>query len=427
MKEAVFPEVGERYYEQTVRGLRVRVIPKPGFSKTYAFLAVDYGSIDTHFSLDGKAYTTPNGIAHYLEHKMFDMPYGDAMNRFAEFGGSPNAFTSFSMTAYYMECTDHFADNLKTLTEFVFTPYFTQKSVDKEREIISQEIKMYEDSPGSRVYENLFRAMYRSHPVRVPIAGTVESIREITPKMLEDCHRAFYTPENAMLCIAGDLLPEEVFAIVDASMPDVSGAVPVRNYGGIERQTDIRSYSENQMEIARPMFLAGFKGNAPMPGVDAMRREFIGDLAADLMLGASSPLYQSLYSEGLIDSGFSAGYEGLKGVSLFSAGGDSNDPQAVLERIIHEAERVVREGFDQKLFECLKKATYGRKVRMLDSFELCCIYSCEYGFDGVEFFEFPSVLQAVTMEDVQAFVRDYVRPETASLSVIRPKEGGDSK
>ena len=181
MRTIEVPRLGERCLEHRLpNGLTIRVVPKPGFARKYAFFAVNYGSIDTKFTLEGREIRTPDGVAHYLEHKMFDLPDGDAMERFAAAGASPNAFTSYDMTAYYFSCTDRFQENFRTLLDMVAEPYFTEASVNKERGIIGQEIRMYEDSADSRLYENLFSAMFRHHPIRVPIAGTVESIADIT-------------------------------------------------------------------------------------------------------------------------------------------------------------------------------------------------------------------------------------------------------
>ena len=188
-----FPALGEHYFEEKLpNGLTVRVIPRPGFAKKFAFLATDFGSIDMRFSFAGKDCAVPAGVAHYLEHKMFDLPEGNAMEQYAEYGGGNNAFTNYTMTAYYFDCTEEFEENLKILLRLVTEPYFTPESVEKERGIIAQEIRMYEDSAESRVVEDLFDGMFRSHPVRVPIAGTVESIAEITAQSLYDCHAAFY-------------------------------------------------------------------------------------------------------------------------------------------------------------------------------------------------------------------------------------------
>jgi len=416
-------DLGERYYEEILPGgLRIRVIPRPGFARKYAFLALDYGSMDMAFTLDGRHHMTPGGVAHYLEHKMFDMPYGDAMNRFAELGGSPNAFTSHTMTAYYVECTARLEENLKTLLEFVFTPYFTQKSVDKERGIIGQEIRMYRDSPDSRVYENLFSAMYRYHPVRIPIAGTEESIQSITPEVLTLCHRAFYAPSNAMLCVMGDVDPAQVCRWAEEMTPNVSAARGRGDYGEPEPALPQQSRTEERMEVAMPSFLVGFKSCPAAPGREAMKQEFAGDLTADLLLGASAPLYTDLYDRGLIESSFSAGYEGMKGMSLFSAGGDSRSPETVAEEILREAERVLREGFEPGLFDRVKKAALGRKLRELDSFESTCCRMCSYFFEGGEYLDFYPVLQAMTQEDVLGYIRENLRREAMCLSVIRPKK-----
>lgn len=421
MKEVTFAALGERFFEKILpSGLRVRVVPRPGFARIYAFLALDYGSIDTAFTLEGENFCTPDGVAHYLEHKMFDMPYGDAMNRFAELGGSPNAFTSHTMTAYYVECTEHAEENLQTLLEFVFTPYFTQKSVDKEQGIIAQEIRMYRDSAESRVYENLFAALYAHHPARVPIAGTEESIRAITPAVLEACHRAFYAPSNAMLCVMGDLPPETVMDWAERYTPSQHRPRAVANHGEPEEMTPVRARAEERMEVAMPTFLVGFKDDPPAPGVDAVKREFVGDLAADLLLGASAPLYTRLYDEGLIESTFSAGCEGMKGLSMFSAGGDSRDPDAVVAAILQEAERVRAEGVDRELFLRLKKATLGRKLRDLDSFESTCFRQCACFFEGAEYFDCLDVMQSVTPEDVEDYIRRTLRPERMAVSVIYP-------
>jgi len=412
-----YPELKDGYFDAVLScGTRLRVICRKGFSKTYAFYALDYGSIDTAFTLDGKAYRTPDGVAHYLEHKMFDMPYGDAMNRFAQLGGNPNAFTSHTMTAYYVECTENLEQNLQTLLEFVNTPYFTEASVDKERGIIGQEIRMYRDSADSRVYDNLFAAMYHAHPVSVPIAGTEQSIEEITPEILQLCHRGFYAPSNAMLCVMGDVDAERIRELAEKFLPSVTVSRACADYGQ-EPSFCREKRVEDVMEVAMPTFVAGFKDVPAAPGIQSLRQEFTGDLAADLLLSASAPLYTELYESGLIESAFSAGYEGLKGVSLFAAGGDSREPDAVIERILREAESA---SIGEELFRRVKKAALGRKLRDLDSFESTCFRSCAYFFEGAEFFDAVKALQSVTLEDVQAYVRKVIRPENMCVSVIRP-------
>ena len=416
-----YPRIGEKLYRgQLDNGLRICVIPKPGFARKYAFFAVNYGSIDTAFTLDGRRMQTPDGVAHYLEHKTFDTERGNALQMFAERGASPNAFTSYSMTAYYFDCTEGFEDNLRLLLDFVSTPCYTEESVEKERGIIEQEIRIYEDSAESRVYENLFACLYSGHPVRVPIAGTVESIRAITADTLNECHSAFYTLPNMMLCVVGDVDPESVKTIA-ASLPAGAPSACERDYGPAEKPEPDRIRSETSMEIAMPTFAVGFKGVPAEPGKQTMRREFIGELAAEVLMGEASELYQRLYEQGLIDSGFSCGYEGLPGASMLTAGGDSRDPDVVCAAIVEEAQRIVRDGMDEALFSRLKKSGLGRRLRDLDSFESICYRQCAYAFEGCDYYSFPEVFEGIGSDDVLGFLRDTVRENQMAVSVIYPK------
>ena len=417
-----YPRLGETCYEQRLpNGLMIRVIPKSGFSRKYAFFATNYGSINTAFTLDGQSCTSPDGVAHYLEHKTFDMPWGNAMQVFAQRGASPNAFTSYSMTAYYFDCTEAFDDNLRLLLEFVSTPYYTQESVEKERSIIEQEIRMYEDSAESRVFENLFACLFRHHPIRVPIAGTVESIQAITAQTLNDCHRAFYDPSNMMLCVVGDVEPESVIRAAMELLPAQPGGVSDRTYGEAETMRPAQPRMEVSMEISMPTFAVGFKCESAGEGESAMRQEFVGDLAAEVLMGESSALYQKLYETGLIDSDFSCGFESVPKAAMLTAAGDTRDPDAVCAAILAQAEIILSEGVDEALFQRLKKSALGRRLRDLDSFESICYRQCAYYFENCDYFTFPEVYQDISVEDVYAFLRETVREERMAISIIHPK------
>ena len=423
MKLREYPRLGERVYEQRLEnGLLVRVVVKPGFAKTYGFLAVDYGSIDTAFSVNGVAYTSPMGVAHYLEHKMFDMPGGgSAMQEFSRYGGNPNAFTSYDITAYHVECTDHVLENLAILLDFVHTPYFTTESVEKERGIIAQEIRMYEDSADSQVYETLFAATFAHHPIRSSIAGTVASIGAITEKTLYDCYHAFYTPCNEMFCVVGDVDPAEIVRLAEAHTPVTGGGGILRDYGPPEAMTPLTSRVCRTMELSMPTFALSFKAEPAAYGPDSMRQELVGELAAECLVGESSPLYARLYTENIIDADFSCGYEGLKGVAMLTAGGDSDDPEAVAQAILEEAVRLRDTGISQELFDQLKRSALGRRIRSLDSFESICYRMCAYHFEGVNYFDFPDVFAQVTREEVEDFLRRTVQPSRMALSMIVPK------
>ena len=423
MKELNFPRLGQVVYQDTLpNGLRIYLAPKQGFSKMYAFFATDYGSIDTKFVLDGMPYESPAGVAHYLEHKMFDMPDGNALQKLSATGASPNAFTSYNMTAYYFSCTSDFEENLRTLLSFVSTGYFTQESVEKERGIIAQEIKMYEDNPGSRLDENLFRALYANHPLRVNIAGTVESIQEITAQTLTDCHRAFYDPSNMVLCVTGDVDMETVRSIALEILPKEPGGASDRDYGAQEPAAPAQQYISEEMEVSMPMFSIAFKCPEIPKGPERFRQEVIGDLAAEVLCGESSQLYVKMYEEGLIDSGFSVGYGALKGMATMSMSGDSNDPRKVLEEILAEAKRIVSDGVDEALFRRLKKSNLGRRIRGLDFFDGICYRMAMADFDGYDYFKFPELYDEITKEDVRQMLETQIVPEMAVLSVIYPKQ-----
>ena len=420
MKRIDYPELHDGFFEEILpNGLRVRVLPRPGFARKFAFLAVDFGSNDRDFTLDGQKYHVPAGIAHYLEHKMFDLPEGGAMEQFAAHGGGNNAFTNYSMTAYYVECTEEFAENLKILLRMVTTPYFTPESVEKERGIIAQEIKMYEDSPDSAVFENLFAVMYPKHPISVPIAGSVESIADITPELLYACCRAFYTPQNMMLCVVGDVSAEEVARLAREYTPAPAPG-GVRDESGWSDEFSCGTM-EKTMEVAMPMFAAGFASD-PIAPEASLRAEIVGDLAAEVLVGESSPLYQRLYEKNLIDSDFSCGFEQVRGVGLLELSGDSEEPDTVISAVVDEAERIVREGVDAAQLERLRRSMIGRRTRELDSFESTCYRMSAYFFEGAEYFDSVRTIQSVTAQDITDFLRTVCRRDRLSVSYIRPKE-----
>ena len=417
-----YPPIGESLYETRLpNGLRIRIVPKKDFAKKLAFLAVDFGSVDTHFILDGTERRVPDGIAHYLEHKMFDMPHEDTNALFAGWGASANAFTSYSMTAYYFSCTEHFEEALSLLLRMVTTPYFTEESVEKERGIIAQEILMYEDSAESRVFEDLFSVMFPQHPVHIPIAGTVESISEITAQMLYDCHRAFYHPSNMVLCVAGDIPTEDILAIAVAATPPESTPVPTRCYGEAPLLTEAKGISRT-MDISMPTFCIGFSCPPPAQGETSMDRELLGELASEILVGESSSLYTRLYEEGLIDGAFSVGYESVKNACLLSVSGDSPEPEKVYEAILEEARRLATEGFEEAWFTRLLHSSLSRRIRDLDSFSAICYRICAYEFENYEYFNFPVVYREITPSAVLEFLTAAVCREHSALAVIRPLE-----
>ncbi len=422
MKRIEYPRLAQTLYRtQLPNGLTILVAPKPGFARKLAYFATDYGAAHTRFTLEGQDYEAPAGVAHYLEHKLFDMPGGrDVTAEFAALGAIPNAFTSHDMTAYYFSCTEHFEECLDLLLEYVSTPYFTEETVAKEQGIIGQEIGMNADAPESRVFENLMKLMYREHPVRVDVLGTVESIAQITPQILHTCHRAFYHPGNMLLCIVGDVDPEAVQRLALSRLGHISAPEMDCPRQWPEDMTCPGSYQEEAMEVAMPMFQIGFKCEPLGKGAEAVRREITGDLAAEALFGESSELYLRLYEEGLIDTAFGGGFETIDGMAMLTLSGDSEDPEAVRDAVLAQAKRLAQEGLEEQAFQRMKRSALGRRIRDLDSFSSTCFRLCAYHFSGYDYFDFPALYPEITKEDVRAFLETVVTEARCALSVIKP-------
>ena len=419
-----YPRFGETVFHEILEnGLQIYVDRRRNFQKSYAFFATNYGGMDMRFHQDGRWKDTPAGVAHFLEHKMFDTKDGNALQDLAANGASPNAFTSSALTGYYFESTEKFFDNLKILLSFVSVPYFTEESVDKEQGIIGQEIRMVEDDPDNQVFYALMECLYDHHPIRVPIAGTQASIAKITAGTLYSCHKAFYNPANMVLTVAGDVDPEQVCAIAKEILPNESLPQIERDYGGEEDSNAACGEKELTMEVSTPIFQLGFKCDPAQRGEAWLQRELTGELACEALLGSSSPLYAKLYSQGLINKNFSYGFELYPSCALMVAGGESRDPQAVRDAVLAEGERLAREGIDPDLFQRLKKGVYGAKVRGLNSFEFTCISMAQSHFAGVDYFRFPELFDGITKETVEDGIRRWVTAQRCGLAVVRPGEG----
>ena len=422
MKQTFYKRIGESVYRETLpNGLQICVVPKPGYAKRYAFFATRYGGMDIRLQLDGKWLDTPAGIAHYLEHKMFDTKEGNALQELAKNGAEPNAFTSNAMTGYYFDSTDHFDENLEILLSFVSVPYFTEESVAKEQGIIGQEIRMIVDNPDWQIYARMLQSLYQVSTARTSIAGTVESISHITAETLYDCHKAFYTPSNMILTVVGSVDPVRVSDLARRVLPKEGGPVIPRDYGDEPEALNARE-TRLAMEVSSPQFLAGYKCRPVREGEDRLRTMILGDLACDLLFGESSPLYQRLYRQGLINSSFGGAFELMPGAAYLYAGGESKEPRAVAAALQEEADRLVREGVEKDFFQRTLRASFGSNLRGLNSFENIAVSLTEGRFGGFDPFRFPEVFDAVTQEDVLRFLRDNVTEERSALSEIVPKE-----
>ncbi len=423
MEQKSYAALGEELFHMLLpNGLHIYVLPRPEYGKQFALFATRYGGMDVRF-LGGDAHwvDTPAGVAHFLEHKMFDTEDGSALKIMAANGAVDNAFTASSMTAYYFEGTRGFEENLRNLLSFVSVPYFTKESVDKEQGIIGQEIRMCEDDPDTEVYYQLLRCMYAHHPVKVSIVGTIDSIARITPDTLYQCHRAFYKPGNMVLCVAGSVDPQRVAEIACEVLPKDGSSAAVTDWGEPEPVGVVEHYAQREMEVSVPLFEIGFKGT-PAAERQGLRQRLVAELACDVLFGPSAPLYSRLYEEGLINGTFDSLYDSVPGCAYLMAGGESREPQKVLDAVLREAVRLTDEGIDPALWDRLKRAAYGAMVRRLNSLEGTCVELAQSHFDGEDYLKFPELYQSIEWTDVEGLLREWCVEERAALSVILPAQ-----
>ena len=403
-------------------GLHIYVNLRPAFTKKYAFFVANYGGKDVSFTHEGRQQLTPTGVAHFLEHKMFDMPDGNALQDLSANGASPNAYTSGDVTAYHFECTDHFEENLKTLLSFVSTPYFLQESVDKEQGIIGQEIRMGEDDPFWVGYYELLRSMYHHHPIKTSIIGTVETIADITAETLHACHAAFYNPANMCLCVAGNVDPDAVAAIAAAIIQTEGNPPPVRNYGGTEPTCVVRQDAAVSMDVSTPLFLMGVKLESGGTGDELLKKILIAGLMSEAVFGKSSPLYAKLYEEGAITASFGYEQEVLPDYAMLLLMGEGGNPQRVREAILQEAAHIAAEGIEPERWERLMKAEYGSYVRGLGGLESVCRNLSAGHMYGYDYLRFPQVFETLSKADVESAVARFLTADCCALAVVSPRE-----
>ena len=427
MKKTDYTSIGETLYESTLsNGLKISVVTKPGFARCYALFATNYGGADRRFCLGGEFIDTPSGVAHFLEHKMFDMPEGDnALAVLAANGASPNAFTSSAMTAYYFESTSNFFENLETLLKFVTTPYFTPESVEKEQGIIAQEIRMIEDTPDYVVYDELMRALYAHNPIRDTVAGTISSIAEISDKTLYDCHKVFYAPSNMTLCVVGDVSPDEVEQAAKRLVTGEMAEAAIRDYGEAESLLPLKTRFTRQMEVSAPQFIIGAKLAPETQGDAILRQKIIGGMALHYLLGHSSPFYIRLYADGFLNTDFSADMDYAAETLTIMLGGESCNPEHVFSEFCAEVQNVKENGLDTELWSRSKKSSYGGRVRALSSFSGLCISMAQSHFSGYRALDSFEVAKSVTPEQVRDFIIENLATERLAMSIVEPERFGE--
>lgn len=416
-----YPQLDEQIQAAVLpNGLRIYCVPRADSEKTFAMLAADFGSIDCHFTIDGQTHDVTPGIAHFLEHKLFEEQDGNALQKFAARGAHPNAFTSHIMTAYHFTCTDRFYEDLEILLRFVTTPYFTDENVAKEKGIIGQEIDMLEDTPGWSAYVGVLQALYAVHPVRISVAGSKQSIASLDPDVLRLCHRGFYSPKNLVLVVCGQYAFDRVVELAQRITPAEAAEIASRTYG-VEPEAVAQPRWERKMAVSRPMFMVGCKDQAPR---DMYRQQLVGELAAQCIGGKSTVLYDTLYKRGLADRTFDPDYFTFAGGACALFSGESSEPDAVREALEQEIQRVAAEGLDEAVFRRSKKALYGKYIRRSSDASGVCRMQAEAVFSGAMAFDFAEVFQNITKQEVAARVQAWAQPNRMAMAVVAPQTEG---
>ena len=415
----------EMYYGTHSSGLGIYIIPKKGYSKTYAIFGTRYGSVDSKFVVPGEKELTevPDGIAHYLEHKMFDQPDGsNVFDKFSKYGGNANAFTSFNMTAYLFSATANIEENLETLMDYVQSPYFTEESVQKEQGIIGQEIRMYDDNGGWKLFFNFLNCLYQNHPVKKEIAGTVESISHITADYLYKCYNTFYNLSNMSIVVVGNVDAPKIAKVIEKGVKknEPFGEEIKKVYPEEPKEIE-KDYAEQSLSVAMPLFMLGFKDTDTGYGGERLLKKSIEiNILLKMLFGKSSKLYKDLYEKGLINNSFSLEYTMQPDYGYSSIDGESSDPKAVYDAVINEVERVRKEGLSREDFERIKKVMWGGYIRSQNDVEDYAVTFMQHLFMGIDYFNYYDVYKTVTFEDVKNRFDEHFVKERSALSVVNP-------
>ncbi|MED1949231.1 EF-P 5-aminopentanol modification-associated protein YfmH [Brevibacillus centrosporus] len=424
MQSTKFEQVNETVYNETLpNGLQVYLVPKQGFSKTYAVFTTRYGSIDSHFrTRSGEEINVPDGIAHFLEHKMFEKKDRDVMHEFSKNGASCNAFTSFNRTAYLFSCTDKLDDNLNLLLDYVQEPYFTDASVEKEKGIIGQEITMYDDNPDWKVYMNLLKAMYKDYPINIEIAGTIETISHITKEYLYQCYETFYHPANMLLLVVGSFEPEAIMKLIrdNQSSKEFSPAPQITRLFPTEQPEPAQAKIEASLAVGLPKCMIGIKEREQGLTKEALlKRDLTTKLLLDIAFGTSSAVYERLYDSELITESFDFDYSSEQDYAYTIMGGDTPDPEKLVQTIQAEIEQLKQKGIDQDDFERAKRKKIGNFLRSLNSVEFIANQFTSFKFNGNDLFTVVPTLESITREDVEKRLHEHFISGQMAVSIVR--------
>ncbi|WP_173916450.1 EF-P 5-aminopentanol modification-associated protein YfmH [Halobacillus sp. Marseille-Q1614] len=428
MEELVYQQLNEKVYKETMdNGLQVFLLSKPEMAKTYGIFTTNYGSIDQTFTPIGqdKETTVPEGIAHFLEHKLFEKEDRDVFQDFTQLGASANAFTSFTKTAYLFSATSHIEKNVQTLLDFVQDPYFSKESVDKEKGIIAQEIRMYDDQPDWRAFFGTIQSLYEKHPVKVDIAGTVDSIQEITKDDLYTCYETFYHPSNMVLFIAGNFEPESMIRLIRDNQnsksfkkaPEIKRSYPEEPVSAAKAEDAIT------MPVTTAKAMVGVKEDvSSLTGEELLRAELLSGMVLDFYFSKSGEFYEELYNADLIDDSFQFETELDRQFGFTILGGDSRKPDELAKRIKEMLHVLKEKKISEEDFTRMKRKKIGQFMRALNSMEFIANQFTHYHTLGVDLFDVLPVIESLTAQEADQYVEHWIKEERISVFQVKPQE-----
>lgn len=418
---------GEKLYFGTHQsGLEIYIMPRKDYTKGYAIFGTKYGSVDSKFIVPEEVDITevPDGIAHYLEHKMFDQPDGsNVFEKFAKLGGNANAFTSFNMTAYLFSATSNMMENLAVLMDYVQSPHFTPESVQKEQGIIGQEINMYDDNAGWKVFFNFLSCLYNENPVKLEIAGTIDSISKIDSDLLYKCYNTFYNLSNMTLFVTGDIDVDETLKVIEENIKkNEPFTEEITRVYPIEPKHINKPYHEQKLSVAMPLFMLGFKDNdTGYSGLQLLEKSIEIDIILGILIGEGSKLYNKLYEDGLVNASFGSEYNMQYDYGFTAIEGQSSDPKKVFDLIMDEVERLQKEGIKEEEYERIKKVMWGDYIRSYNDVENFAHAFLSMKFMDIDYFEdYYKAYKNVTFKRVQERFKEHFNKEYAVLSVVNP-------
>lgn len=410
------------YIEKLDNGLTIMIIPKANTKKKYITWGTNFGSIDNHF-IDPKTkeeVQIPDGVAHFLEHKMFEQSNGtNSLDILSSIGVDPNAYTTNDHTTYLYECNDHFYEALDEFMDYVQNPYYTDDNVEKEKGIIAQEIKMYDDHPFWQVYMNAMECLYKNHPVKIDIAGTVEEINKIDKEILYTCYNTFYTPSNMLMVISGDFVPEELIEEIKKRITKNENISEIRRIYPEETEEINQKQKVVEMDVNNPLFVIGFKDIVLDNKEELVKKHIAIEILLYMLIGKSSALYQELYKEGVIIAAPDLDYEFSKQYAHITISGQSNDPEKLFDKFKKEIEKLKQNGLDEKIFTRVKKKIYGNYVTEFnDVTDIARMFMGDY-FKGINSFDYIEMHKLVDKEYTEEILNQVFDENKMILSIVK--------